>query len=286
MRLEDERESANVEDRRGAPMRSGLRVGRLSIWAVLIALVAAYFGIDPRLVLTLFQGGQAMIESRQPAPPAGAPPANDADSVFISKVLANTEDVWKQLFAGTGRRYQEPKLVLFSGATPSACGMGQSAMGPFYCPPDRKVYIDLRFFDDLQRRFGASGDFARAYVLAHEVGHHVQNQLGIADQVRALQQRSGEAQANQLSVRLELQADCFAGVWANRAHEWKQILEPGDVEEGLRAAAAVGDDTLQRRTQGYVVPESFTHGTSQERAAWFRRGLQSGDLSQCDTFAR
>ena len=286
MRLEDERESSNIEDRRGAPMGAGVRVGRLGIWAVLIALVAAYFGIDPRLVLSLMQGGQQVMEERREAQPPNSPPVRDADSVFISKVLGNTEDVWQQLFGQMGHTYREPTLVLFSGATSSACGLGQSAMGPFYCPPDQKVYVDLRFFDDLQRRYGASGDFARAYVLAHEVGHHVQNLLGIADQVRALQQRSGEAQANQLSVRMELQADCLAGVWANRAHEWRQILEPGDVEEGLRAAAAVGDDTLQRRTRGYVVPETFTHGTSAERAAWFRRGLQSGDLKQCDTFTR
>lgn len=286
MRLEDERESTNVEDRRGASPRVGMRAGRLSIWAVLIALVAAYFGIDPRLVLSLMQGGQSRVEEHPASQRPGQPAETDPDSVFISRVLANTEDVWRQLFGGIRQTYREPKLVLFSGATPSACGLGQSAMGPFYCPPDQKIYIDLRFFDDLQRRFGASGDFARAYVLAHEVGHHVQNQLGISDRVRALQQRSGEVQANRLSVRLELQADCLAGVWANRAHEWKQILEPGDVEEGLRAAAAVGDDTLQRRTQGHVVPESFTHGTSAERSAWFRRGLQSGDLSQCDTFAR
>jgi hypothetical protein len=286
MRLEDERESSNIEDRRGAPMGAGVRVGRLSIWAVLIALVAAYFGIDPRLVLSLMQGGQQVMEERREAQQPNSAPVRDADSVFISKVLGNTEDVWQQLFGQIGHTYREPTLVLFSGATSSACGLGQSAMGPFYCPPDQKVYVDLRFFDDLQRRYGASGDFARAYVLAHEVGHHVQNLLGIADQVRALQQRSGEAQANQLSVRMELQADCLAGVWANRAHEWRQILEPGDVEEGLRAAAAVGDDTLQRRTRGYVVPETFTHGTSAERAAWFRRGLQSGDLKQCDTFAR
>jgi uncharacterized protein len=286
MRLEDERESTNIEDRRGSPMRAGVRVGRWSIWAVLIAVVAAYFGFDPRVVMSLVQGGQQILESRREAPPADTPAVRDSDSIFIGKVLGNTEDVWKKVFAGMGQGYREPKLVLFSGATPSSCGMGQSAMGPFYCPPDQKVYVDLRFFDDLHRRYGASGDFARAYVLAHEVGHHVQNLLGIAGQVNALQQRSGEAQANLLSVRLELQADCLAGVWANRAHEWKQILEPGDVEEGLKAAAAVGDDTLQRRTQGYVVPESFTHGTSAERAAWFRRGLQSGDLKQCDTFAR
>ncbi len=286
MRLEDERESSNIEDRRGAPVRAGARVGRFSIWAVLIALVAAYFGIDPRLVLSLMQGGPQGVERHQQAQPPNQPPARDADSVFISKVLGNTEDVWRQLFGQMGHAYHEPTLVLFSGATSSACGLGQSAMGPFYCPPDQKVYIDLRFFEDLQRRYGAPGDFARAYVLAHEVGHHAQNLLGISDQVRALQQRSGEAQANQLSVRLELQADCLAGVWANRAHAWRQILEPGDVEEGLRAAAAVGDDTLQRRTRGYVVPDAFTHGTSAERVGWFRRGLQSGDLKQCDTFAR
>ena len=286
MRLEDERESGNIEDRRGSPLRRGVSVGKLSIWAVLLALVAAYFGIDPGLVLSLMKGGAQMAEETRVPANSGQAPVKDAESIFIGKVLGNTEDVWRQLFSGMRQTYREPKLVLFSGATPSACGLGQGAMGPFYCPPDQKVYVDLRFFDDLQRRFGASGDFARAYVLAHEVGHHVQNLLGIADQVRAAQQRSGEVQGNQLSVRLELQADCFAGVWANRAHEWRNILEPGDIEEGLRAAGAVGDDTLQRRTQGYVVPETFTHGTSAERSAWFRKGLQTGDLRQCDTFAR
>lgn len=286
MRLEDEPESSNIEDRRASPLRGGMRIGRLSIWAVLLALVAAYFGIDPRLVLSLMQGGPQVSEESRDAPVSGQPRTRDAESIFIGKVLGNTEEVWKRLFADMGKSYREPTLVLFSGATTSACGLGQSAMGPFYCPPDQKVYVDLRFFDDLQRRFGAPGDFARAYVLAHEVGHHVQNLLGISEAVRMRQQRSGEIEANRLSVRLELQADCLAGVWANRAHEWKRILEPGDIEEGLRAAAAVGDDVLQRRTRGDVVPETFTHGTSAERSAWFRKGLASGDPGACDTFGR
>jgi len=283
MRLEDERESDNIEDRRGASPRVGFSLGRLGIWAVVIALVAAFFGIDPRLVLGLLGGGPVVEQTRGPTLEQAA--ERDAASIFISKVLGNTEDIWRQLFSGMGARYQEPKLVLFSGATPSACGLGQGAMGPFYCPLDRKVYVDLRFFEELHRRYAAPGDFARAYVLAHEVGHHVQNLLGIADQVRSLQERTSETQANRLSVRLELQADCFAGVWANRANEWRSILEPGDIDEGLRAAGAVGDDTVQRRSQGYIVPETFTHGTAAERAAWFRRGLQTGNLKDCDTFS-
>lgn len=282
MRLEDEPESQNVEDRRGSPVRLGLSGGRFGIWAILLALVAAYFGIDPSLVLRLMQQQPAAEQSAQPAPEGRA--ARDEASVFVAKVLGTTEDVWRRIFSGVNRNYTDPSLVLFSGATRSACGVGQSAMGPFYCPLDRKVYIDLRFFDELQRRYSAPGDFARAYVLAHEVGHHVQNLLGISDKVRALQQRAGEVQANQLSVRLELQADCLAGVWANRAQQWRNILEPGDIEEGLRAASAVGDDTLQRRSQGYVVPESFTHGTSAERSTWFRRGFETGELAPCDTF--
>lgn len=278
------RESDNVEDRRGQSPRGGfLGGGRgIGIGTLLLLLAGAYFGIDPRIILTLVGGAG---QPQQTSAPAQKPPADDAQSRFVSMVLADTEDTWTELFKRAGLRYKDPKLVLFSGATPTPCGMGQSAMGPFYCPPDQKVYIDLRFYDDLKRRFGAPGDFAQAYVVAHEIGHHVQNLLGIADKVSAAQRRMGQAEANQLSVRMELQADCLAGVWANHAHQTRQILEQGDVEEGLRAASAIGDDQIQRRTQGYVVPDGFTHGTSAQRVEWFRRGLSMGDMNACDTFS-
>lgn len=278
------RVSDNVEDRRGQGPRGGwLGGGRgIGIGTLLLLLAGAYFGIDPRIILTLVGAGGP---ARQTTAPAQKPPADDAQSRFVSMVLADTEDTWTELFNRAGLRYQYPKLVLFSGATPTPCGMGQSAMGPFYCPPDQKVYIDLRFYDDLKRRFGAPGDFAQAYVVAHEIGHHVQNLLGIADKVSAAQRRMGQAEANQLSIRMELQADCLAGVWANHAHRTRQILEQGDVEEGLRAASAIGDDQIQRRTQGYVVPDGFTHGTSAQRVEWFRRGLSTGNMQACDTFS-
>lgn len=278
------RESDNVEDRRGQSPRGGFPGGArgIGIGTLLLLLVGAYFGIDPRIILTLVGGGG---QTQQTSAPAQKPPADDAQSRFVSMVLADTEDTWTELFRRAGLRYQYPKLVLFSGVTPTPCGMGQSAMGPFYCPPDQKVYIDLRFYDDLKRRFGAPGDFAQAYVVAHEIGHHVQNLLGIADKVTAAQRRMGQAEANQLSIRMELQADCLAGVWANHAHQTRQILEQGDVEEGLRAASAIGDDQIQRRTQGYVVPDGFTHGTSAQRVEWFRRGLSTGDMKACDTFS-
>jgi predicted metalloprotease len=202
----------------------------------------------------------------------------------VSVVLADTEDTWSRIFADSGRRYEPPRLVMFRQATPSACGMGQAAMGPFYCPEDRQVYIDLAFFRELDQRFGAPGDFAQAYVIAHEVGHHVQNLLGIAEEVHGMRRRSSPQQANALSVLMELQADCLAGVWAHHAHRQRQILEAGDVEEGLRAASAIGDDTIQRRAQGHVVPESWTHGSSAQRVEWFRRGLDAGRVDQCDTF--
>jgi uncharacterized protein len=211
--------------------------------------------------------------------------SNDEKARFVKWVLADTEDVWEKLFTGAGRRYEKPTLVMFSGATRTACGTGQSAMGPFYCPLDRKVYIDLAFYDDLRRRFHAPGDFAQAYVIAHEIGHHVQNLLGIADRVQALKQRaSSEAQANMLQVKMELQADCFAGVWASLAHQMKDRLQPGDIESGLNAAAAIGDDRLQKQAQGYAVPESFTHGSSAQRVRWFKRGYDTGQTQQCDTF--
>jgi hypothetical protein len=284
MRLEDERESENIEDRRGSPVRLGGGRRSIGLGGILIALAAIYFGADPALVLSLLEGG-APIEQRQPAPRPGHSGAEQGQTrVFVSKVLASTEDVWQSLFSRAGQAYREPTLVLFSGATNSACGLGQAAMGPFYCPPDQKVFLDLRFFDELQRDFGAPGDFAQAYVIAHEVGHHVQNLLGIASKVHGLQQRSRPEQANRLSVALELQADCLAGVWANHAQKMRNILEPGDIEEGLRAASAVGDDTLQRRGQGYVVPESFTHGSAEQRASWFQRGFKAGAVQACNTF--
>jgi hypothetical protein len=255
---------------------------------VVLILAALYFGVDPGILLD--GAGTA------PGPPTGAQlspdrfsPAADAaeDELadFVSVVLADTEDTWQGLFRGLGRTYEEPKLVLFRGAVRSACGFAQAAMGPFYCPADRKVYIDLAFYDELRGQFGAPGDFAQAYVIAHEIGHHVQNLLGVSDQVQRARRGFGEAQGNALSVRLELQADCFSGVWANHAERSRHILEAGDLEEALRAAAAIGDDRLQRQARGYVTPDSFTHGSSEQRVRWFRRGLEGGSLEACDTFS-
>jgi predicted metalloprotease len=288
MRLDDESESQNVEDRRGGFGGGGFGGPKtIGIGTVIIALAASYFfGIDPSVIMqgaSVLQGQQAPQQHQQ----ANRPPANDQMTVFTRKVLGNTERTWEHIFeTELNRRYDPPKLVLFSGATPTACGTGQSAMGPFYCPGDHKVYIDLAFYDELRRRFGAGGDFAQAYVIAHEIGHHVQNLLGVSDKVDAARRRMGEAQANQLSVRMELQADCLAGVWAANAQRAnQQLLEPGDIEEGLKAAAAIGDDRLQKQSQGYVVPEAFTHGTSEQRARWLRQGLTTGDIRKCDTFA-
>jgi predicted metalloprotease len=279
MRFDHGRESDNVEDRRG--QRMGVGAGSIGVGTIVLALVAWYFGIDPSIVL---EQATAPTSSQIQDGPAQRPPADDQMARFVSMVLADTEDTWKEIFARAGKRYEEPQLVLFSGATPSACGLGQAAMGPFYCPADRKVYIDLAFYDDLRQRFRAPGDFAQAYVIAHEVGHHVQNLLGISDQVHATQQRVGKAQANQLSVRLELQADCFAGLWAQNADRARQVLEQGDVEEGLNAASAIGDDRLQKQSGGRVSPDSFTHGTSAQRVQWFKRGLQATSVKDCDTF--
>jgi predicted metalloprotease len=287
MRLNNQRESGNVEDRRGSGFGGGGRGfggrrGGIGIGSIAVALVAGYFfGIDPMVVLGLLTdmepSGQAQVTARKP-------PAEDEMARFVSKVLGSTEETWRQIFSESRASYREPKLVLFSGVTPTACGAGQSAMGPFYCPADQKVYIDLVFYRELKERFHAPGEFAEAYVIAHEVGHHVQNLLGISDRVRQAQQGSSRANANALSVRLELQADCFAGVWGFRANEAKQIIEPGEVNQALAAASAIGDDRLQQQTQGRIVPESFTHGTSEQRVRWFRRGLDSGDMRQCDTF--
>jgi uncharacterized protein len=262
-------------------MGVGRGVAGGGIGVIVLALVAMFFGVDPSVIL---QGGAALAppaEQRAPAP-QGAP--SDEAGRFVAKVLGSTEEVWTQIFAQGGQQYRKPTLVLFSGQVNSACGLAQSAVGPFYCPPDQKVYIDLDFYRDLDKRFGAPGDFAQAYVLAHEVGHHVQNLLGIAGKVHELQRRGGERQANALSVRMELQADCFAGVWAARANARTKMLEPGDVEEGIAAAAAVGDDRIQMASRGHVAPDSFTHGSAKQRVSWFRRGLESGDLAQCDTF--
>lgn len=280
MRLDDSRESDNVEDRRAGGPRIGGR-GTIGIGTIVLALVAMYFGVDPSVVLQMAEGPP----TQQQQAPAAKPPANDPQARFVSKVLGETEDTWSAIFQkDLNRQYVAPKLVLFRGATPTACGTGQAAMGPFYCPGDSKVYIDLAFFDELQNKFKAPGDFAQAYVIAHEVGHHVQHLLGISDQVDNLRRRN-PSQANALSVRIELQADCFAGLWAQRANAARNILESGDVEEALAAATAIGDDRLQKQSQGYVVPDAFTHGTSAQRVRWFKRGLESGDLKQCDTFA-
>lgn len=280
MRFDNSRESSNVEDRRGGG-GGGLPIGGrgIGLGTIVLALVAMYFGVDPSVVLNQAVQAPAPSASR----PAG-PPANDAETVFIRHVLAETEDTWTQLFRAGGKEYVEPTLVLFTGATRTACGVGQAAMGPFYCPADRKVYIDLAFYQELKTRFKAPGDFAQAYVIAHEVGHHVQNLLGISEKVQAARERASEREANALSVRLELQADCLAGVWAKNADAARGILEAGDVEEALRAATAIGDDSLQKQAQGYAVPDSFTHGSAEQRVRWFRRGMESGQLNACNTF--
>jgi uncharacterized protein len=285
MRWEGNRQSDNVEDRRGAgPLGGGFGFGGRSIGVgtIVIALVAGWiFGINPLTLLGVLSGSEAPVMSQGPAQ---RPPADDRMAAFVSTVLADTEDVWRAQFTAQGSTYEEPKLVLFRGATPTACGTGQAAMGPFYCPGDRKVYIDLQFYETMRTRLGAPGDFAQAYVIAHEVGHHVQNLLGTAEKVDALRQRSSPAQANALSVRMELQADCFAGLWAHHAQRTRQILEQGDLEEALNAATQIGDDTLQRKSQGAIVPESFTHGTSAQRMSWFKRGMASGRVRDCNTF--
>lgn len=278
------RESRNVEDRRGQGGHHLGGRGKIGIGTIVLVLVAMYFGIDPGVVLdTATMVQPPAIESSQPGAPRSA--AEDELARFTSMVLADTEDTWGPIFQSGGRNYQEPKLVLYTGATRSACGVGQAQMGPFYCPADGKVYLDLSFFDDLHRRFGAPGDFAQAYVIAHEVGHHVQNLLGISDKVQQARQRLSEREANLLSVRLELQADCLAGVWAHHADRTRQVLEQGDVEEALRAASAIGDDRIQKQAQGYAVPDSFTHGSAAQRVRWFRVGLAQGDLRACDTFS-
>ncbi|HEX4859362.1 MAG TPA: neutral zinc metallopeptidase [Usitatibacteraceae bacterium] len=283
MRLEDERESSNVEDRRGGGMG---KAGGIGIGTIVIALVASYFlGIDPSTVLNVAQQVQGP-QASTPGKPLD--PRNDPDHALkseISKVLAKTEDTWSEIFPQIGGRYEVPRLVLYSGRTPTACGTGQAAMGPFYCPGDRKVYLDMHFFREMEGRFKAGGDFARAYVIAHEIGHHVQNLIGITGKTDELRGRVSEKEYNRISVRVELQADCFAGVWANHANRRKPFLDSSDVDEALRAANAIGDDMLQKQSSGVVVPDAFTHGTSQQRMRWFRTGFESGSMKSCDTFA-
>ncbi len=278
MRWQGRRGSQNVEDRRG--MRLG-KAGGIGIGTILLALVAVYFGADPSVVL---QGVQPSSQQAEQGPYQESPEEAQLRE-FVSVVLADTEDAWGTIFSAAGRTYEQPSLVLFSGAVQSACGFAQAAVGPFYCPGDRKVYIDLSFYQDLQSRFGAPGDFAQAYVVAHEVGHHVQTLLGISERNMAARQSASEAEANALSVRQELQADCFAGIWAHNADRSRQLLETGDIEEGLNAAAAIGDDRMQQQSRGYVSPESFTHGSSEQRVRWFKRGFESGDVGSCDAFA-
>ncbi len=322
VRWRGRRESENVEDRRGQsggfpfpfplprrrsggrrmrlplPRSRAGRRGGMGVMGLLVVLgLMLFFGVDPRLILggggMPFPGAGRPGAGPGPALPGGSPgpgravnPREEALAKYVKVILADTEDVWNAVLPEQGgRSYREPKLVLFTGAVPTACGYGQAAMGPFYCPLDQKIYIDLGFYDDLKTRFGARGDFAQAYVVAHEVGHHVQKLLGIADKVAQAKRRLGPREANRVQVRMELQADCLAGVWANRADRMKGILEKGDIEEGLGAAAAIGDDRIQRRTQGRVVRDAFTHGSSAQRVRWFRRGLEEGRMAACNTFS-
>ena len=284
MKWEGNRQSDNVEDRRGSGSSRGSMGGRsIGIGSVAIALVVSYFlGVNPMTVLNILSGGSAPTTTQAPAQ---KPPADDRMAQFVSTVLADTEDVWSQVFTQGGATYQQPKLVLFRGATTTACGQGQAAMGPFYCPSDQKVYIDLGFYETLKNQLGAPGDFAQAYVIAHEVGHHVQNLLGITTKMDQMRGRVSEKEYNAMSVRLELQADCFAGVWANHAQSARQILENGDIEAAMNAAAKIGDDALQKQSQGRIVPDSFTHGTSAQRMRWFNNGLKNGSVQGCDTFS-
>lgn len=282
MRWRGHRESSNVEDRRGLPVSRG--AGGLGIGAVVVAFVAAWlFGVDPGVLLNMLSGAGGPPPQSQGTPARGTSAPADDEGRFASVVLASTEDVWSGLFRQAGASYRPPRLVLFEQRVDTACGLAGAASGPFYCPGDHRLYIDLSFFRVLSQQLGAQGDFARAYVIAHEVGHHVQNLQGTMDELAAARRRVSQAQYNALSVRVELQADCYAGVWANHSQQARNWLEAGDIEEGLEAAAAVGDDRLQRRMQGTVVPESFTHGTSAQRAHWFRTGLESGDPDACAT---
>jgi uncharacterized protein len=282
MRWESGRQSENVEDRRGVKMSR--RVAGGGIGTVLLVLVALYFGIDPSIILDQSRMTVPGTNAPSQSEPYSASPEEKRLAEFVSVVLADTEDTWQVLFSGMGKTYEEPKLVLFSEAVESACGMASTAVGPFYCPMDQKVYIDLSFYNDLKNRFGAPGDFAQAYVIAHEVGHHVQNLLGIAEKVQSLRSRASETEANKLSVMMELQADCLAGVWAYHADRARKILEQGDIEEALNAASSIGDDRMQRQARGHVTPDSFTHGSSAQRVRWFKRGIEAGNVGQCNTF--
>ena len=288
MRWEGNRESDNVEDVRdsgGGGGGFGFGGGTIGIGAIVVALIGgAVFGINPLTILSLLSGGPAPVQ-QQAAPQGHTPPSGDRSAKFVSVVLADTEDVWGQLFQASGSTYHAPKLRLFRGSTPTACGTGESAMGPFYCPADQKIYIDLGFYDVLRSRLGAPGEFAQAYVIAHEVGHHVQDELGITRKVDAARQRMNQVQGNAISVRVELQADCFAGVWAHHSQQGKQWLDPGDIESAMNAAAKIGDDALQRSAGRAVVPESFTHGSSAQRQQWFQTGYRTGSVKACNTFA-
>jgi predicted metalloprotease len=270
---------------RGGGRRTGGR--SIGLGTIVIALIGGWiFGINPMTILSFLGGAGDLAPSQTQNAPASAPAGKPTDEMgqFVAAVLGGTEDVWMTVFQQSGSQYQKPRLVLFRGAVPTACGTGQSAMGPFYCPGDQKVYIDLSFYETLRSQLGAPGDFAQAYVIAHEVGHHVQNLMGLTQQMEQSRQRVSEREYNALSVRLELQADCFAGIWAHHNHKTNAILEPGDVEEALNAAAAIGDDAIQRKSQGQVVPDSFTHGTSEQRQRWFHKGLETGSVKACDTF--
>jgi predicted metalloprotease len=281
MKLDDSRESDNVEDGRGG---GGVRPIHLGLLGTVVVVGIGYFmGISPSTMLSLLNGGGQTADSA--APVTAASDAKDPQVVFVRKILGSTEDVWGAYFQNMGKTYSPPKLHLFTGQVDSACGMASAAAGPFYCPGDRKVYIDLSFYQQLATQFGAPGQFAQAYVIAHEVGHHVQNLLGITDTADRQEAQAGRVGGNHVSVEVELQADCFAGVWAQQANQASKILEPGDLEQGLTAASSVGDDTLQRREQGTVVPDSFTHGTSAQRVRWFKRGFDSGKIDSCDTFS-
>jgi len=285
MKWEGNRESDNVEDARGSGGGGfgGFGGRSIGIGSIVIALVGSYFlGINPLTLLNIMSGGAPQVSQQAPVRPATD---NDPTVKFVRTVLADTEDTWGEIFAQNGGQYVKPKLTLFEGRTPTACGTGSTASGPFYCPGDQKIYLDLQFFQTMRERFNVSSEFAEAYVIAHEVGHHVQNLTGVMEKADAMRRKVNERQANAISVRLELQADCYAGVWAYHANQARSILESGDVESALKTATAIGDDTLQEQAQGHVVPDSFTHGTSEQRVAWFKRGIENGRVGDCNTFA-